>query len=257
VAQDTNGVILEVDGVVKRFGGLTAVDEVSFTVRRGQVLGIIGPNGSGKTTLFNVVSGFLKGDGGRVMLKGHEITGKPSYAIVADGLARTFQIAQPMTHMTVRETLQLAAAGPRARGAARDVGTDAFIDNIAEELGLTEHLDRVTEDLNLGQLRLADIGRAMATRPDVLLLDEPFSGLSLHEMEVVSQAIRDLLEAGMTIVMVEHKLPSLMRLVDEVMVLNFGRKIAQGLPNEIVDNEEVIKAYLGSKAVEMFDNGTS
>jgi branched-chain amino acid transport system ATP-binding protein len=220
------------------------------------VLGIIGPNGAGKTTLFNVVSGFLKGDGGRVVLNGEDITGKPSYAIVADGLARTFQIAQPMTHMTVREMLTLAAGGPRARAASQGEGQKAWVDGIAEELGLTRHMDRVTEELNLGELRLADIGRAMATHPEILLLDEPFSSLSHNEMEVVSQTIRDLVDSGLTIVMVEHKLPALMRLVDEVIVLNFGRKIAQGLPTEIVDDEDVIKAYLGSKAVGMFD-GTS
>ncbi|MGY1916143.1 ABC transporter ATP-binding protein [Blastococcus sp. SYSU DS0973] len=246
-------VILEVRGLTRRFGGLVAVNDISFQVRRGHVLGIIGPNGAGKSTLFNLISGVDRPTSGRVVMEGDDITGKSSSAVVHHGVAKTFQLASPMPHMTVRQILSLAASSSRPRARARDRGMDAYIGEIAEELGLVPLLDAYTEELNVAALRLVDIGRALATDPTLLLLDEPFSSLSHDEIERVSTVLRELRARGITMVMVEHKLPALMRLVDEVIVMNFGEQIAHGAPREVVENEQVIEAYLGTKATRMFD----
>lgn len=245
-------IILKVDGLTKRFGGLIAVNDMSFEVPRGQILGIIGPNGAGKSTLFNLMSGVARPTSGHILLRGDDITGKSSNAMVAHGLAKTFQLAVPMRHMTVRQVLSLAAHSPQARKAADKVGIDTYVRAIADDLGIVRLLDNYAEKVNAAALRLVDIGRAMATNPSLLLLDEPFSSLSNEEIERVSQVIRDLLAKGLTIVIVEHKLPGLMRLVDEVVVMNFGQKIAYASPEEVVEQEAVIEAYLGTKAVRMF-----
>lgn len=249
-------VVLEVEGLTRRFGGLVAVNDMSFSVRRGQVLGIIGPNGAGKSTLFNLISGVDRPTSGRVRMLGDDITGKSSSAIVAHAMAKTFQLAAPMPHMTVRQVLSLAASSRRARAAHGSAGLEAYVEEIADELGLHPLLDQYTDELNVAALRLVDIGRAMATNPELLLLDEPFSSLSHDEMERVSAVLRDLRDKGITMVMVEHKLPALMRLVDEVIVMNFGKQIARGTPREVVEHEDVIEAYLGTKSTRIFD-GTS
>jgi ABC-type branched-subunit amino acid transport system ATPase component len=250
---DDPQVILGVSGLTKRFGGLVAVDDMSFDVRRGQVLGIIGPNGAGKSTLFNLISGVDRPTSGRVTMLGDDITGKSSSAVVAHAMAKTFQLAAPMPHMTVRQVLTLAASSKRGRAAAEAVGMEAYVGEIADELGLSPLLDEFTDELNVAALRLVDIGRAMATNPELLLLDEPFSSLAHDETERVSAVLRDLRQKGITMVMVEHKLPALMRLVDEVIVMNFGKQIARGAPREVVDDEQVIEAYLGTKSTRIFD----
>lgn len=239
-------IILETEGLVRTFGGLRAVDGVSMRVRKGSRFAIIGPNGSGKTTFFNLVSGFLRPDSGRVTLHGADITGFSPDKIVARGLARTFQLVRPFLGMTVRETFQVAANVAFRSPQERREREEAYVREVAENLGLTDKLDTLVDDLNHGELRLVDIGRAMATNPQVLLLDEPFSSLSQKEIERVSEVILRLSERGVTMVIVEHKLRALFKLVDDVMVLNFGRKIAEGRPEDVIKNPDVISAYLGT-----------
>lgn len=239
-------IILETDGLVRTFGGLRAVDGVSMRVRKGTRFGIIGPNGSGKTTFFNLVSGFLRPDTGRVALHGTDITGLPPDKIVARGLARTFQLVRPFLGMTVRETFQVAANIAFRTSQERREREEAYVRDVAESLGLSDKMDTLVDDLNHGELRLVDIGRAMATNPQVLLLDEPFSSLSQKEIDRVSEVIVRLSERGVTMVIVEHKLRALFKLVDDLIVLNFGRKIAEGRPEDIIKNPDVISAYLGT-----------
>lgn len=253
---DEKSNILRIEGLTRKFGGLTAVKDVSFEAVEGGILGIIGPNGAGKSTLFNLIAGVDTPTSGRILLRGVDIAGKSSHVVVTHGLAKTFQLAAPMVGMTVREVLTLAAFSKRARAQVREIGMVAYLQAVAEDLGIVEHLDANTETLNVGTLRLVDIGRMMATAADVLLLDEPFSSLSNEEIARVDNVIRSLSARGMTVVMVEHKLPALMRLVDKIVVMNFGEKIAYGTPEEVVEDENVIKAYLGTKAVRMFDGSS-
>jgi len=240
--------ILRVEGITKRFGGLVALDGVAFTVQRGEVVGLIGPNGAGKTTLFNVISGFEPPTAGRVLFRGQPVTGLPPHTIARGGLARTFQIVRPFPGLAVLENLAVGGLSDRVFDAGSELGEAlARAREVGARVGLLPWLDRQATTLPHGSLKRLEIGRAIMMRPSVLLLDEPFAGLGGHEVEEVAAVIAGLAESGMTLVIIEHKLRVLMRLVQRVIVLNFGRLIAEGSPREIGASPIVREAYLGEK----------
>jgi len=240
--------LLEVERVTKQFGGLTALDDVSFVVRQGEVTGLIGPNGAGKTTLFNVVSGFVPPTRGRVAFQGGTVTGLPPHAIARRGLARTFQIVRPFPGLSVHENLAVGGLSNRVFDAGRELaGARAAAEHVATRVGLLPWMERQATILPHGLLKRLEIGRAIMMHPSLLLLDEPFAGLGGHEIDEVSDCIAELAAGGLTLVIIEHKLRALMRLVRRVIVLNFGRLIAEGSPQEIGANAQVREAYLGEK----------
>ncbi len=240
--------LLRTEALTKRFGGLTAVGTVSFTVEPGELIGIIGPNGAGKTTLFNLLTGFLRPDHGGVVLKHTQIVGLAPHQIVDRGLARTFQIARPFAGMTVLENVATACVCPRARrmGGGRGVWERAM--EVLAEVGLEGKAALPVQTLPFGDLRRVEIARAMATRPEILLLDEPFAGLGAFEIAPLAAFIRGLSTQGVTILMVEHKLRELMRLVTRVIAMHFGEIIAQGTPEAVARDPSVVEAYLGGTA---------
>ncbi|HET8998649.1 MAG TPA: ABC transporter ATP-binding protein [bacterium] len=237
--------LLTTEGLTKRFGGLTAVDAVTFAVEAGDLVGIIGPNGAGKTTLFSLLSGFLRPDLGAVVFKDRRISGRPPHRIVDQGLARTFQVVRPFTNMTVLDNVATACVSPRARRMAggRDVWLHAM--EIIAAVELEKKAAQPVETLPFGDLRRLEIARALATHPELLLLDEPFSGLSILEAAPLVTLIGTLARRGTTILIVEHKLRELMQLVTRVIVMQFGQIIAEGPPAVVAQSPRVVEAYLG------------
>jgi branched-chain amino acid transport system ATP-binding protein len=242
--------LLEVEAITKRFRGLTALTRVTFAVSRGELLLVIGPNGAGKTTLFNVITGFARPDEGRVVLDGHPITGLSPHAIVARGLARTFQIPRPFKSLTVAETVEMA----RPSKVGTIVGTlgngrQGFAEQVLGLVQLWERRDEPAGTLSQGDLKLLEVARALATNPALLLLDEPYAGLGPTEMARLTRVIMNLGAAGLTLVVIEHKLRELMRLAQRVVVLNYGEKIGDGSPAEVSRDPQVLQAYMsGHKA---------
>jgi branched-chain amino acid transport system ATP-binding protein len=237
---------LDVEDVVVRFGGNVAVDEVSLSAPAGRVTGLIGPNGAGKTTLFNVVTGLLTPNAGRVRLDGTDITKLPPYKRARRGIARTFQRLELFSVLTVRENIAVAA---ETRGGwARERGnTGTIVEEVIDRVGLRECADLRVDSLPTGQARLVELGRALACKPKVLLLDEPASGQTEQETERFAALLRELGQEGITIVLVEHDVQLVMAVCDSICVLDFGRIIATGTPEEIRTNELVLAAYLGTK----------
>lgn len=239
---------LEVVNLSKNFGGLEALGRISFSVLPGEILGIIGPNGAGKTTLFNCISGFLSFDSGSVTLFGRSIEGHKPYQVVNLGLTRTWQLLKPFFGMRVMEAMMVPSLCRRARTKHHSKKEkQEKIMQILEDMGLDEKVWQEVDNLNQGELRLLDIARALVTFPKILLLDEPFSGLSHREIENISHVVRNLNAQGLPVVIIEHRLRELMKLVQKVVVINFGRKIAEGTPKVIVRDPIVIKAYLGER----------
>jgi ABC-type branched-subunit amino acid transport system ATPase component len=245
-------VILEVKDLAKSFGGVRAVDGVSFSLRRNELMGVIGPNGSGKTTLVNLLSGFVKPDTGRVVYQGRNITGWAPYRIAELGIARTFQMAKPFYQLPAFKNLVVPLISPRVKrlagGAYGD--RDAVAKDLLEEVGFERDswvISKQASVLPHGYLKRLELARCLALRPDVLVLDELFSGLSLAEVASLVPVIEKLMVQGKTIVMVEHRLKELFRIADRVIVLNFGQKIAEGEPEAVMVQDDVRKAYLGSE----------
>ena len=239
---DTSAV-LELHAVSKAFGGLKAVRDVSLQVRRGEILGIIGPNGAGKTTLFNLLNGFIPPDGGRILLDGRDIVGKRPDEICAAGVGRTFQVVRPFRRMTVLEN---AVAGAYVH-AASDQEARAVAQAALARVGLECEAHLLAGGLSNKQLRLLEIARALAGRPKLLLLDETLAGLGAGEIEEVIALVRDLAATGVTIVIIEHTMQAMVRLVDRFIVLDEGAVLAQGEPAAITRNPAVIDAYLGKR----------
>jgi branched-chain amino acid transport system ATP-binding protein len=237
--------LLEAKGISVRFGGHAAVIDVDLDVPAGAVTGLIGPNGAGKTTLFNVISGLQPANHGRVLLDGDDITSLPPHRRAQRGLARTFQRLELFGSLTVRENLQVAA---EYRRAARD-GADALerIDQTIDFVGLSDVAEVRADELSTGRARLVELGRALVTQPKVLLLDEPASGLDGVETDEFAGIINALASHGMSVLLVEHDVPLVMRSCSTVYVLDFGRIIASGTPDEIQTNTAVLDAYLGTK----------
>ncbi|MFX0115464.1 MAG: ABC transporter ATP-binding protein [Candidatus Hodarchaeota archaeon] len=240
-------VILEVRNLSKHFEGLKAVDKVNFSLQAGELVGVIGPNGAGKTTLFNVLTGFLKPERGSVVIfNGKNITGWPTFKVAKIGIARTFQIVRPFKMLDVLENTTVPHIPRNFISKASTLRNKATWSLITVDLAEKKNYPAFI--LPHGDLKRLDFARSMAVEPRLLLLDEPFSGLSHEESFRVQRLIREAHEKGMTIVIVEHKLKILMKLVEKVLVLHQGQLIAEGTPQEIANNKEVIASYLGTEA---------
>jgi branched-chain amino acid transport system ATP-binding protein len=251
--------ILEVDGATKAFGGILALNRVDLHVNRGKILGIIGPNGSGKTTLINCITGFTRMSSGKVFFKGQDISKKPAHKIADMGLTRTFQIMRPYYSLPAFKNLVIPLFSPRARrtggwrgggklGDRNTVGID-----ILEEIGFERDSFvpyKVASSLPTGYLKRLELARCLALKPEVILCDEVFSGLSMSEIASMVPLIERLQMEGITLVMIEHRLRELFRVAARVMVLNFGQKLMEGSAEEVMASETVKEAYFGSEEVE-------
>lgn len=239
--------LLEVTNLNKHFGGLHAVKNVSFSVERGEILGILGPNGAGKTTLYNLLTGFIAPDpGASVTFDGHKLLGLAPHRIAGLGISRTFQLCRPFIGMSVLENVIVGALGSR-RGQGADL--DARAQALLGQVGLAGKEGVPVEVLSYGDQRRLEIARALAAKPALLLLDEPFAGLGGGEIADLSALIRKVhADEGLTVVLIEHKLREFMRLVGRVIALDFGEVIAEGSPEDIVQHPAVIEAYIGRDA---------
>jgi branched-chain amino acid transport system ATP-binding protein len=235
--------MLQVTDIIKRFGGLQALTDVSFELPEGQILGLIGPNGAGKTTLFNVINGVYAPDEGRIVFRGKDVTGKKPYHLARMGLARTHQIVRPLPELTVRDNVIVGACFGRENRSLNSAGKIA--DEVMEFVGLAERADQLAESLNVGQKKRLEMARALAAQPHLLLLDEVLAGLNLSEISQMVEIIRQIRARGATIIMIEHVMQAVMNVSDRVLVLDFGKTIGYGTPDEMANDPAVIQAYLG------------
>ncbi|RJQ47035.1 MAG: ABC transporter ATP-binding protein [Nitrospiraceae bacterium] len=233
--------LLQVKGVSMFFGGLAAISDVSFDIQKGDILGLIGPNGAGKTTMFNVVNGFYAPSRGEVFFKGKKISGLKPHQICKLGVARTFQVVKPLQRMSVLDNV-IASAYLRVnnRGEAEDIAREKI-----KFTGLHDDVNVISKGLPLGKRKKLEIARALATQPEMLMLDESFAGLNPAELDESIEIIRKIKERGITIMIIEHHMKVIMAISDRIVVLSYGQKLAEGTPNEIGNNPLVVEAYLG------------
>ncbi len=246
--------MLHINGLTMAFGGLLAVNDINLSVSPGMLFGVIGPNGSGKTTLFNMLTGFLAPSAGKIVFNGADLVGMAPENIVRAGMARTFQVVRFHKDSTVRETVWAAQSvhlswlqmlKPRSAASQRDLADE--VEDILERTWLKPHADRLARELPFGLVRQLEIARALATRPKLLLMDEPASGMNPTETHQLTDDIRRLRDSGITVLLIEHDIEMVMNLCDRIAVLNFGKKIAEGTADEVRANPDVVAAYLGEK----------
>jgi len=235
--------LLELSGTSRRFGGLLAVNGMSFSVAKGEIVGLIGPNGSGKTTIFNLINGYLAPDGGHIRFNGERISGLKPHHVCRRGIARTFQVVRPLARMTVLDNVIVSAFGRTARTAeARALALEAI-----EFTGMTPWLGVPAGRLPLGMRKRLELARAMATKPELLLLDENCAGLNPSEVEQTMAIVRKVSESGVTIVIIEHNMRVIMSISDRIVAINYGTKIAEGDAQTVANHPQVIEAYLGAQ----------
>lgn len=236
--------LLELDSITKRFGGLTALDRVNLKVEEGEILGVIGPNGAGKSTLLNIIAGGYRPNAGNVSFKGKIITGFSPDRVCKLGIARTFQIPRPFARMSVFENVLVAATFGRVDGRTNPTGlTKEVLDFVSFPLPI----ETLASSLNTAQLRRLDLARALASQPQLLLLDESAAGLTPNELTDLQNLVLRIRQQGTTVLIVEHLMRLIMQLCDRIMVLQFGVKIAEGTPDQITRDETVANAYLGDQ----------
>jgi branched-chain amino acid transport system ATP-binding protein len=239
--------ILEARGITKKFGGLAAVDGVDLTIRKGEILGVIGPNGAGKTTFVNCMTGLDKPTSGTIVFNGQDITKTPSYRIGRLGMARTFQVVKPLRQLTVRENVATGAMFGK-RGAGRSAAQARHAaDEILERIGLADMRNRTATELTIPDLKRLELAKALAMDPQLLFLDEVMAGLNQAEIEKAMELILSINRSGVTLFVIEHVMKAIMGISDRLVVLHYGRKIAEGDPKEIVESPAVIEAYLGER----------
>lgn len=235
--------LLEVINVSKRFGGLQAVQGLSLTVNEHEILGLIGPNGAGKSTVFNLINGVYPPDRGRIVFLGKDIAGEPPYRVARHGLARAHQIVQPLGGLTVLDNCTVGACFGRENlplAQAREVARQ-----VAKMVGLGDRIETLAGSLTTAGKKLLELARALSARPRLLLLDEVLAGLNPTEMDRMIETVRKIRDSGVAIIMIEHVMRAAMSLSDRIVVLNLGSKLAEGSPQQVADNPDVIVAYLG------------
>lgn len=233
--------LLRFEGVTKNFGGLTAVNNLSLTISRGEIVGLIGPNGSGKTTVFNLISGFYKPTSGKIIYKDENISGKPPHKICEMGIGRTFQIVRSFNDLTVLDNVLVGAV---IRGRSLDEGTSKALE-VLKLTGLFDKRYSLARSLTLELRKRLEVTRALATDPELLLLDEVMAGLNSKEIDDALELIREIRKMGVTIIVVDHVMKAVLPISERVVVLDHGEKIAEGTPKDVSNMERVITAYLG------------
>jgi branched-chain amino acid transport system ATP-binding protein len=244
--------MLELAGVTKRFGGLTAMNNFSCEVEKGEIVGLIGPNGAGKTTAFNVITGFLPADEGEVLFKQQPVGHLRPDQICRLGISRSFQVVKPFGNITVLDNVIIGALAaeesvPKARHRALEM---------LRLVRLTERQDSLAKGLTIGNRKRLEVARALATNPDLLLLDEPVGGLNPTEVNQLMGLVREIVNRGITVLMIEHCMQAVMGVSDRILVMHHGEKIAEGKPAEVAANPEVVKAYLGEEYCLVGDNAS-
>jgi branched-chain amino acid transport system ATP-binding protein len=236
--------VLKVRNVSKNFGGLAAISNLSFDLARGEVLGVIGPNGAGKTTLLNLITGYSRPSAGSIQLEGKELCGLTPYEICHLGVARTFQVVRPFGEMTVGDNVMTGALfGSKEYVSTKDATLRA--EQALEMVGLIQKRDAYANELTIGEKKKLELARALTTQSKLLLLDEVMSGLTGSEIDAVMDVVERVADSGVTILMIEHLVGVILALSDRMLVLNFGRELFQGLPEEVIAHPDVIESYLG------------
>ncbi len=239
--------LLQVNGVSKRFGGLLAVSEVSFRIAQGEILGLIGPNGAGKTTLFNVVNGVYKPSTGTIAFDGQDITRHSPHEIVHLGLARTHQIVKPLNSLTVLDNVTVGACFGREYQSLKPARETAM--EVLKIVGMAERANQPARSLTIAGKKRLEVARALAAKPKLLLLDEVLAGLNPSEVAQMLEVVRRIRDSGVSVFMIEHLMHAVMNLSDRIVVLNFGQKLAEGKPDEVAVNPQVVAAYLGDEKI--------